>query len=92
MCDLADVVELQSWTPLFVGFVPYLYESQVREFYNNIVIEENSILTTKVGEIKLVLSKKVLPEVLKVQCEGISQLLEGHVLKVLWKKLGIRLT
>lgn len=32
MCDLVDIVELQSWIHLFVGFVPYLYESQVRDF------------------------------------------------------------
>lgn len=50
MSDLADAVQSQSWTHLFVGFVPYLDQYQVRDFYYNGMIGDDSSLTTKVDE------------------------------------------
>lgn len=61
----------QSWIHLFVDFVPILYESQVRVFYYNDVIENDGSLTTKVSERKLLLNEEVLSKVLRMPKEGI---------------------
>lgn len=92
MCNLANIVEMKSWTLLFVGFDPYLYESQVREFYYYFVIEHNGSLTSKVGKRKLISSKEVLAECWKCHVKGPGQLLERLVPKVLRKNVRRCLT
>ncbi|KAG5579770.1 hypothetical protein H5410_050397, partial [Solanum commersonii] len=46
MNSLADLVEIQSWTHIFMTKSPFLHEEQVREFYYNIFFSEDGNLNT----------------------------------------------
>lgn len=50
MCDLADVVGLQSLAHLFINYVPILYKSQMRDFHYNVVVKGDGSLTTRIDE------------------------------------------
>ncbi|KAH0783988.1 hypothetical protein KY290_003586 [Solanum tuberosum] len=46
MDSLADLVELQSWTHLFMTKFPVLHEEQVREFYYNVEFAKDGSIHT----------------------------------------------
>ncbi|KAG5615328.1 hypothetical protein H5410_015152 [Solanum commersonii] len=70
MNSLADLVEIQSWTHLFMTKCPILHEEQVREFYYNVDFTEDGSLNTLVGDKSVHLNKEVLGGILEVPREG----------------------
>ncbi|KAG5599658.1 hypothetical protein H5410_031028, partial [Solanum commersonii] len=46
MSTLVDIVEIQSWTHLFMTKSPILYDEQVREFYYTMELTEDGSLNT----------------------------------------------
>ncbi|KAG5568671.1 hypothetical protein H5410_064314 [Solanum commersonii] len=71
MNSLADLVEIQAWTHLFMIKSPIMHEDQVREFYYNMEFNEDEILHTMVGDKRVHLNEKILWEILEVPREGI---------------------
>ncbi|KAK4734070.1 hypothetical protein R3W88_008331 [Solanum pinnatisectum] len=71
MNSLADLVEIQSWTHLFMTKSPIMHEDQVREFYYNVEFNENGSLHMMVEDKKLHLNEELLGEILEVPREGI---------------------
>ncbi|KAH0764937.1 hypothetical protein KY285_000808 [Solanum tuberosum] len=71
MNSLADLVEIQSWTHLFMTKSPIMHEDQVREFYYNVEFNEDGSLHTMVGDKRVHLNEKMLWEILEVPREGI---------------------
>ncbi|KAH0685487.1 hypothetical protein KY290_016965 [Solanum tuberosum] len=70
MDSLADLVEIQSWTYLFMTKSPILHEDQVREFYYNVNFAEDGSLNTLVGDESLHLDEELLGKILEVPREG----------------------
>ncbi|KAH0761103.1 hypothetical protein KY290_017176 [Solanum tuberosum] len=70
MNSLADLVEIQSWTHLFMTKCPILHEEQVREFYYNVDFTEDGSLNTLVGDKSVHLNIEVLGGILEVPREG----------------------
>lgn len=58
MCYLVNVVELKSWTHLFVDDVHVLHEAQVSEFYYNAAFVEDGSLNSQVGNKRFHLDEK----------------------------------
>ncbi|KAH0644978.1 hypothetical protein KY284_032862 [Solanum tuberosum] len=72
MSTLADAVEIQSWTHLFMTQSTIMHEEQVREFYYNLEFTENGSLNTQDGNRLFHLNKERLGEILEVPREGIK--------------------
>ncbi|KAH0767524.1 hypothetical protein KY285_003395 [Solanum tuberosum] len=70
MDSLADLVELQSWTHLFITKSHVLHEEQVREFYYNVEFVEDGSLNTLVGNESLRLDEELLGKILEVPKQG----------------------
>ncbi|KAK4716101.1 hypothetical protein R3W88_014439 [Solanum pinnatisectum] len=68
---LADLVEIQSWTHMFMTKSPVMHEDQVMEFYYNVEFNEDGILQTLVGDKRMHLNEELLGEILEVPREGI---------------------
>ncbi|KAG5591176.1 hypothetical protein H5410_041690 [Solanum commersonii] len=58
--SLVDLVEIQSWTHLFMTKSPILHEEQLREFYYNVKFAEDGNLNTLMGNKSLHLNKELL--------------------------------
>ncbi|KAK4731299.1 hypothetical protein R3W88_024287 [Solanum pinnatisectum] len=71
MNSLADLVEIQSWTHLFMTKFPIMHEEQVREFYYNVEFTEDGSLNMMVGDKMVHLNEELLGEILEVPREGI---------------------
>ncbi|KAK4733461.1 hypothetical protein R3W88_007722 [Solanum pinnatisectum] len=70
MDSVADLVEIQSWTHLFMTKSPVLHEEQVQEFYYNVNFAEDGSLNTLVGDESLHLDEELLGKILEVPREG----------------------
>ncbi|WMV09722.1 hypothetical protein MTR67_003107 [Solanum verrucosum] len=68
---LGDLVEIQSWTHLFMTKSPVMHEDQVREFYYNVEFNEDGSLHTLVGDKRIHLNEELLGVILEVPREGI---------------------
>lgn len=64
----------------------------MKDFYCNVVVENDDSLTTKMGERKLCLNEEVLSEVLKVPRDGSRSTVEINVPKALCRSAGKCLT
>ncbi|KAG5581472.1 hypothetical protein H5410_052099, partial [Solanum commersonii] len=71
MDSLVDLVEIKSWTHLFMIKSPVLHEEQVREFYYNVDFVEDGSLNIWVGNKNLYLDEKLLGKIMEVPREGI---------------------
>ncbi|KAH0635615.1 hypothetical protein KY289_035530 [Solanum tuberosum] len=71
MDSLADLVEIQSWTHLFMTKSLVLHEKQVQEFYYNVKFAEDGSLNTWVRNESLHLDEELLRKILEVPREGI---------------------
>lgn len=60
MSTLADIVEIQSWTHLFMTTSPTLYDEQVKEFYYNMEFTKDKSLNTLVGNWIFHLNEEIL--------------------------------
>ncbi|KAG5594750.1 hypothetical protein H5410_035982 [Solanum commersonii] len=69
MDSLVDLVELQSWTHLFMTRFSVLHEEQVREFYYNVEFVEDDTLHTWVGNKILYLDEELLGKIQEVPRE-----------------------
>ncbi|KAG5632705.1 hypothetical protein H5410_004422 [Solanum commersonii] len=72
MCILADSVEIQAWTHLFINRIPVMHEAQVRDFYYNVEFTKDGSLNTQVGDRIFHLNEERLGEILSVPMEGIG--------------------
>ncbi|KAG5630596.1 hypothetical protein H5410_002313 [Solanum commersonii] len=72
MNSLVDLMEIQSWTHLFMTKSPIMHEDQVREFYYNMKFNEDGSLHMMVGDKKVHLNEKMLWEILEVPREEIK--------------------
>ncbi|KAG5632538.1 hypothetical protein H5410_004255 [Solanum commersonii] len=59
MNSLADLVEIQSWTHLFMTKSPVMHEDQVRKFYYNVEFNEDASLHTLVGDKRIHLNEEL---------------------------------
>ncbi|KAH0740924.1 hypothetical protein KY290_033967 [Solanum tuberosum] len=78
MNSLADLVEIQLWTHLFMTKSLVMHEDQVREFYYNVEFNENGSLHTLVGDKRVQLNEELLGEILEVHIEGIISVAGKH--------------
>ncbi|KAH0742996.1 hypothetical protein KY290_030989 [Solanum tuberosum] len=69
MNSLVDLMELQSWTHLFMTKFPVLHEEQVREFYYNVEFAEDDSFHTWVGNKSLYLDEELLGKIQEVPRE-----------------------
>ncbi|KAH0765233.1 hypothetical protein KY285_001104 [Solanum tuberosum] len=88
MSSLADVVEIQSWTHLFMNHSPILHEEQVREFYYMVEFTEDGSLNTQVWDIIFHLNEERLGEILNVPREGIRSMVGQSYIKSFAKECG----
>ncbi|KAG5606002.1 hypothetical protein H5410_027494, partial [Solanum commersonii] len=77
MCNLADSVEIQAWTHLFIDHIPMIHEPQVRDFYYNAEFTEDGSLNTRIGDKNFHLKEERLGKILGVPIEGIM-LVDGQ--------------
>ncbi|KAH0746521.1 hypothetical protein KY285_008178 [Solanum tuberosum] len=85
MCNLADSVEVQTWTHLFVNHIPILHEDQVSDFYYNVEFIEDGSLNTRVGDKNFHLNEERLGKILGVPMEGIRSVAGQYCSKSLFK-------
>ncbi|KAG5591368.1 hypothetical protein H5410_041882 [Solanum commersonii] len=78
MTSLADLVEIQSWTHLFMTKSLVMHEDQVREFYYNVKFNGDGSLHTLVGDKRVQLNEELLGEILEVPIEGIISVAGKH--------------
>ncbi|KAK4713612.1 hypothetical protein R3W88_019519 [Solanum pinnatisectum] len=76
MNSLADIVEIQSWTHLFMTKFPILHKEQVREFYYNVEFTEDGSLNTLVGDKSVHLNEELLGKILDVPRKGTTSVVE----------------
>ncbi|KAH0645105.1 hypothetical protein KY284_032989 [Solanum tuberosum] len=78
MNSLADLVEIQSWTHLFITKSLVMHEDQVREFYYNVEFNGDRSLHALVGDKRVQLNEELLGEILEVPIEGIMSVAGKH--------------
>ncbi|KAH0650115.1 hypothetical protein KY284_030027 [Solanum tuberosum] len=83
MDSLVDLVELQSWTHLFMTKFPVLHEEQVREFYYNVEFAEDDTLHTWVGNKILYLDEELLGKIQGVGLDTVGIVKQSFSLSTL---------
>ncbi|KAG5576071.1 hypothetical protein H5410_056205 [Solanum commersonii] len=88
MRTLADAVEIQSWTHLFMTQSPVMHEEEVMELYYNVEFTECGSLNTQVRNKAFHLNEERLGEILNVPREGIRSVVGRPCTKSSTKECG----
>ncbi|KAH0748684.1 hypothetical protein KY290_027916 [Solanum tuberosum] len=70
MDSLADLVELQSWTHMFMTKSHVLHEEHIQDFYCNVEFAKDGNINTWVDNESLYLDEELLGKILEVPREG----------------------
>ncbi|KAG5620802.1 hypothetical protein H5410_006020 [Solanum commersonii] len=71
MSNLFDAISLQEWGHLFEPLTPYLYESEVWEYYYKMDLLEDGGVKTTVHDVEIVLDEETLGIILGVPVKGV---------------------
>ncbi|KAG5622996.1 hypothetical protein H5410_008214 [Solanum commersonii] len=86
MESLADLVEIQSWTHLFMIKSSVLHKEKVREFYYNVDFADDGSLDTWVGNKNVLLDEELMGQILEVPREGIRSVVGKSCTKQFMKE------
>lgn len=70
---LVDLLTVQGWVDVFLHTEKSVYDRDVMEFYTNMKILDNSIVSSSVQGIGIVFDKQKLREILNVPCVGLAK-------------------
>lgn len=70
---MLDELRTQGWIKL-LGYNDGIYESEVKQFYENLVVSDDLVLSTVVNDVVITLTVTELAQVLEVPSSGFLEL------------------